>query len=250
MKFGINLDVDSDFLKFAKIVEEVGIDVVKIHVDISLSMTEIKKIANKLKKLNVKSYITFLKADPNLFVSWGDKVSKIQEILPCFTKKQILGVGLPEEIHTILRRGTSRRGTPKNVIVDGLNSLSNAITDLGYKVVMPMRIDDAQGDLWSQIAFDVYDIEVFIARNAVHAISKLQVDKPVWAGKAGKYGGYVAPSQQKNTLERIKREAQDICEYAFIFSDKNIDKFHWSKDQTFNIASKEMVRLNGEEKIH
>jgi hypothetical protein len=246
MKFGIHLQADGEYQKFLKVVHDVGIENVRVHIDIDQDVEEIKKIANKLKRNKVQSYLTFITADAETFQVWGDKMKKMEEIIPLFSKRQVMGIGLVENVHEVLRRGQSRRGVPKNIIIDALNDLSKLIKDAGHKVVMPMRIADAQGGLWAKVDFDVYDIEVFVSGNASHAISRLQLNKPVWIGRAGRFGGYIRPSVQKSVVQRIKREAEGICDYAFLFSDKEVSKFHWSNSGVFNITAEEMGRLNGE----
>jgi len=245
MEFGINVNTGDNFEKFLKVVHDVGITRVKTTIDLNDINNDhdfFAKIIKQLKKKKVKSYITLFKATPDLFNDWDVKLAVVKLALDVMSKTQIAGVGLVEDIHTILRRGTSRRGIPKDLIVARLNELSAVIKERGHKVVFNMRADDIQGGLWSEVDFDIYDIDMFLSPNAMNTIDKLEVDRPMWFGKAGKFGGYINPTIQRNVVRKIKELGEGVADVAFLWSKEGETKFSWSEKQQFKIAASEVVQ--------
>jgi hypothetical protein len=207
VKFGINTQALEFELALAEI-ESSGLGIAKVFLDPAEE--------EKVSRLNpFQVYLSFLKADENIFKDWDIKLKRIEDILNLF-QNNVLGVSLFEEASSIVRRGTSRTGIFKETVIIRLNEMASVIRGSGFPVVFPVLLDDIQGNFWEKVDCDIYDIEVFFKDK--NPIFNLKSPKPFWLGKVSKFGGHSSKSQEGSTYRKI---LEIDSEYAFLYVDNN-----------------------------
>jgi hypothetical protein len=230
-------DSDKD-AKFIQMCKGAGIEHVKLHVN----ETPVGKCIMTLHELGMKAYMSVHRVDNRDIPDWEKLREKYEAVCFEIDPSNCLGIALPENVHMVTRVGArSNFGVKRSLLAAQLNLISQVIRKHGHKVIFPMRIDDIQGDVWSQVDFDIFDLETMLSpvvnkvveETLINAVTGI-IKKPYWFGKAGQLGGNILPAQQAKMLRRLKRFAKG-AEYAFLWSESANERFHWSQDGKFII---------------
>ena len=196
--------------------KENGID--NFRVDLSLSMRSIRKYSKIINKTDAEFYIVFTDSYEDLIKDWGKSMEKLEKFLDLIESENVAAVSLIGDCHKIVRRGTSRRGVRKDVLIKNLNEMSNVIRDRGMPVALPSMIDDIQSDFWKGVDKDVFDVELFLDDKGFDIVSVFN-GKPFIAGLCGRRGGYINKTVERMFTKKLKMIDNNIS-IAFLKKDE------------------------------
>ena len=241
MKMGINVSLDEnirDIKKYLKSIKAAGINDIRMSIPSSVDPDKINNISKEIEGHEMKAYVTLFEVNSSgeseMFKAISENcqviVKRYEQVLEALVPDTVYAVGLIGNIHLLVKSGNlSKFGLKKSYVADVLNKISKAISDKGFKVAFPMRIDDVGRKVWEgQVPFDVYDIEMMLNPKTIPIAHKL--DKPLIFGRAGVLGGYVMPASQVKALRELRELGKDIADVAYLWSDKKHEKFKWSRD--------------------
>jgi len=231
--FGINVLYDG-CEKFIDICYREGISEIRLHCPFDCS---IKPILDKLSSLGMKAYVV------PLFDLDGTGLplllSMYEKVFDTFPTEITSGISLPESsaFHQWLSR--YKRSSWANFV----NDVSLAGEKRGHKVVMPLLMQDVDSGEWFNSKVSAFDIQIFIGGLWIcdlEKISKIVRDCPkdVWVGNAGKYGGWLTPSQQVNTLEVFAKFKKTSGVKKIFLASGPSSRFHWSIGEEFLVDVK------------
>jgi len=250
MKWGMNIklgDIERDIAFISKC-NDAGIKFVKL---IAHDVSSCAKVLDKIKELDMKAYVSVSAFDQKA-PDWKALRSRYTAFCFDIDADACLGVALPQNAHAITRAGArSIGGIRRDEVSANLNLLSIIIKKAGIDVVLPVTLDEIQGAVWDKVDFDVYDIDNMMspvvnrATETILANTLKGVRRRYWFGRAGQLGGNVMPVQTGRMLRRL-RQCSEGVEYAFLWSEKADDRFHWSVNGEFMI---DMVKGEVKESI-
>lgn len=261
MKWGMNLTAtgmehDSKFLKACR---DANITDIKVRVTGDVDLTDYFKF---FEDNDMKGYFSLFDfADVHERTPSNEYLKTVFERYHFYCEKMpeevCLGISLPENVHLIKRsHHKAKAGLRINTINLFLTQLITLIHKYGFQAILPARIDDIQGDVWNGVEPDRYDVETMFSHQLAlqmqsETFQKILADKKVWLGKVGQLGGYVMPTHQVKFLQRVKEYTKGTAEYAFLWSQKAVERFSWSVGGEFviDMMQNEIKALNYKKQI-
>jgi len=239
MKWGINVNVQ-DGEKFLAICNDAGLKYLRLNCDIKCSITP---ILEKIAEYGMKAYIV-----PMSFKS--DRERDCAHDLPAsylnfsalIPSDICLGIAIPDNSY-LITQPHCKVGLKRSVLIAIYNEIIEGLKEQGHRSVMPLRSVDILSTNWNAVKADVFDVEFFImpdhsAEDVKTGAQRLrtEADREIWVGKAGRAGGTILAAQQHGVLAKIGDYAKAVgAKYAFLWSDKDVSRFHWSSGGKFNI---------------
>lgn len=238
MKWGINVNVQ-DGEKFLAICNDAGLKYLRLNCDIKCSITP---ILEKIAEYGMKAYIV-----PMSFKSDRERdcVCELPKSYLSFSSSIpsdiCLGIALPENSYLITRPWCNV-GLKRSALIAVYNEIVDGMKAQGHRAVLSLRAADVLSTNWKDVKADVFDVEFFLgpkhidedARKDAERLRKC-ADRGIWVGKAGRAGGTILAAQQQGVLAKVQDYAKAAgAEYAFLWSDKDVSRFHWSSGGKFN----------------
>jgi len=264
LRFAFNLDTPdpSDFLTTIK---KAGMTEVRIHISSDYSITELTDLCDLLKHEGMKAVFQpkyEIKTTGDSDATLKKIIEQPDEILARYTSVAAaiptdicMGISLPIGMHLAVKsRYFSSVGLQRAQAVNYLNRVAAMIRGSNHAVVLPVILDDVKAENWKNVDCDVYDVEMMLSPSAAKLLTENAVqqslqaaNRRVWFGKAGSVGGHQMPSVALKTLKRLKKyTAKSNIEYAFLWSEKAVTNFAWSKDgvMVVDILNESFQHLN------